>query len=135
MIRAVAVAVLSKILQRSYSSYLRKCSYYATSLLSDSGKQRSVSNIRNNERAQERMMQKFDTPAPISAVLDIPAGRIQFIAADRADTTVEVRPANPAKSRDTKTAEQTTVASADGVLRIAAPTSSNQLFGPSGSLE
>ena len=25
-------------------------------------------------------MQKFDTPAPISAVLDIPAGRIQFIA-------------------------------------------------------
>ena len=45
-------------------------------------------------------MQKFDTPAPITAVLDIPAGRIQFIAADRADTTVEVRPANPAKSRD-----------------------------------
>ena len=38
-------------------------------------------------------MQKFDTPAPISAVLDIPAGRIQFIAADRADTTVEVLPA------------------------------------------
>ena len=38
-------------------------------------------------------MQKFDTPAPISAVLDIPAGRVQFIAADRADTTVEVLPA------------------------------------------
>jgi hypothetical protein len=33
-------------------------------------------------------MQKFDTPAPISAVLDIPAGRVQLIAADRADTTV-----------------------------------------------
>ena len=32
-------------------------------------------------------MQKFDTPAPVSAVLDIPAGRIQFIAADRTDTT------------------------------------------------
>jgi hypothetical protein len=79
------------------------------------------------------MMQKFDTPAPISAVLDIPAGRIQFIAADRADTTVEVRPANPAKSRDTKTAEQTTVAYADGVLRVTAP--DNQVFGPSGSLE
>jgi len=78
-------------------------------------------------------MQKFDTPGPISAVLDIPAGRIQFIAADRADTTVEVRPANPAKSRDTKTAEQATVAYADGVLRVTAP--DNQLFGPSGSLE
>ncbi|WP_330242787.1 DUF4097 domain-containing protein [Streptomyces sp. NBC_00562] len=80
-------------------------------------------------------MQKFDTPAPISAVLDIPAGRIQVIAADRADTTVEVLPANPSKSRDTKTAEQTAVVYADGVLRITAPTSDNQLFGPSGSLE
>ncbi|CAM5740737.1 hypothetical protein SALBM311S_12195 [Streptomyces alboniger] len=65
-------------------------------------------------------MQKFDTPAPISAVLDIPAGRVQFIAADRADTTVEVLPANPSKSRDTKAAEQATVAYDDGVLRISA---------------
>ena len=69
------------------------------------------------------------------AVLDIPAGRIQIIAADRADTTVEVRPANPAKSRDTKTADQTTVADARGVLKITASAPSNQLFGPSGSLE
>jgi len=80
-------------------------------------------------------MQKFDTPAPISAVLDIPAGRIQLIAADRADTTVEVRPASPSRSRDIKTAERTTVAYADGVLRITAPAPDNQLFGPSGSLE
>ncbi|WP_431965293.1 DUF4097 family beta strand repeat-containing protein [Actinacidiphila sp. bgisy160] len=80
-------------------------------------------------------MQKFDTPALISAVVDIPAGRIQFIAADRADTTVEVLPADPAKSRDIKTAEQTTVTYADGVLRITAPTPDNRLFGPSGSLE
>ncbi len=80
-------------------------------------------------------MQKFDTPAPITAVLDIPAGRIQFIAADRADTTVEVRPADPSKSRDTKAAEQITVAYADGVLRITASAPGSQLFGPSGSLE
>jgi putative adhesin len=80
-------------------------------------------------------MQKFDTPAPIAAVLDIPAGRVQLIAADRADTTVEVLPADPAKSRDTKAAEQTTVAYTDGVLRIATSTSGNQFLGPSGSLE
>lgn len=80
-------------------------------------------------------MQKFETPAPISAVLDIPAGRIQFIAADRADTTVEVLPASLSKGRDTKAAEQTTVAYADGVLRISSANSSNQLFGPSGSVE
>jgi hypothetical protein len=81
------------------------------------------------------MMQKFDTPTPISAVLDIPAGRIQFIAADRADTTVEVLPANPSKNRDVQTAEQTTVAYADGVLRIHTPEPKNQLSGPSGSLD
>ncbi|MFE4424054.1 DUF4097 family beta strand repeat-containing protein [Streptomyces sp. NPDC056817] len=80
-------------------------------------------------------MQKFDTPAPISAVLDIPAGRVQFIAADRADTTVEVLPANPSKKRDVQTAEQTTVTYTDGVLRIHTPEPKNQAFGPSGSLE
>ncbi|GAA3218977.1 DUF4097 family beta strand repeat-containing protein [Nonomuraea helvata] len=80
-------------------------------------------------------MQKFGTLAPISAVLDIPAGRVQFIAADRADTTVEVRPANAAKSRDVKAAEQTTVAYADGVLRIETVAEKNQYFGPSGSIE
>ncbi|MEJ8661678.1 DUF4097 family beta strand repeat-containing protein [Streptomyces sp. MS1.AVA.4] len=79
-------------------------------------------------------MQKFDTTAPISAVLNIPAGRVQFIAADRGDTTVEVLPADPSKNRDTKTAEQTTVTYADGVLRITTPAPGNQLLGPSGSL-
>ncbi len=80
------------------------------------------------------MMQKFATPAPISAVLDIPAGRVQFIAADRADTAVEVLPANASKSRDVKAAEQTTVEYADGVLRIDNP-ARNQYLGPSGAVE
>jgi DUF4097 and DUF4098 domain-containing protein YvlB len=94
--------------------------------------QRSVSVIRNSE-SKENTMQKFDTPAPVTTVLDIPAGRIQLIAADRADTTVEVLPADPAKRRDVQSAEQTTVAYADGVLRIHTSDSRNQLFGP-GSL-
>jgi DUF4097 and DUF4098 domain-containing protein YvlB len=79
-------------------------------------------------------MQKFDTPAPISAVLDIPAGRVRFIAADRADTTVEVLPADASKDRDVKVAEQTTVEYGDGVLRIEA-SAKNQILGPSGSIE
>jgi DUF4097 and DUF4098 domain-containing protein YvlB len=79
-------------------------------------------------------MQKFDTTAPITAVLDIPAGRVQFIAADRSDTTVEVRPADASKSRDVKVAEQTTVEYADGVLRIVA-SAKNQILGNSGSIE
>jgi hypothetical protein len=80
-------------------------------------------------------MPKFDTPAPIAAVLDIPAGRIQVIAADRADTVVEVRPADPAKSRDLRTAEQTTVSYADGVLRIQAAAPKSPLLGSAGSVE
>ncbi|MFJ8658390.1 DUF4097 family beta strand repeat-containing protein [Streptomyces sp. NPDC093795] len=80
-------------------------------------------------------MQKFDTPAAIVAVLDIPAGRIQFIAADRADTTVEVLPADASKSRDVKAAEAITVAYADGVLRIEAPEATNRVLGNSGSVE
>lgn len=80
-------------------------------------------------------MQKFTTPATVTAVLDIPAGRIQLIAADRTDTTVEVRPADPAKSRDVKAAGQTEVTYTDGVLRIQAPEAKNQLFGPSGTVE
>ncbi|MER5324648.1 DUF4097 family beta strand repeat-containing protein [Streptosporangium roseum] len=80
-------------------------------------------------------MQKFDTPTPVTAVLDIPAGRIQLIAADRADTVVEVLPANASKSRDVKAAEQTEVAYGDGVLRIKAPEAKNQILGASGSIE
>ncbi|GAA0216725.1 DUF4097 family beta strand repeat-containing protein [Saccharothrix mutabilis subsp. mutabilis] len=79
-------------------------------------------------------MQTFATPAPISALLDIPAGQVRFIAADRDDTTVEVRPADPAKSRDVKVAEQTVVEYGDGVLQITAE-AKNQLFGASGYIE
>ena len=55
-------------------------------------------------------MQQFATPAPVTAILAIPAGRIQVTAADRADTTVEIRPADPAKGRDVKLAAQVTAA-------------------------
>jgi hypothetical protein len=79
------------------------------------------------------MIQNFDTPAPISAVLDIPAGHVRFIAADRVDTAVEVLPVDAAKGRDVKVAEQTAVAYADGVLRIEAKT--KQILGASGAIE
>ncbi|MFB7977757.1 DUF4097 family beta strand repeat-containing protein [Streptomyces vinaceus] len=80
-------------------------------------------------------MQKFDTTAPIAVVLDVAAGRVQLIAADRADTVVEVRPANASKSRDVKAAEETAVAFADGVLRIETPVGKHQVLGAPGSVE
>ncbi|MFH8442449.1 DUF4097 family beta strand repeat-containing protein [Streptomyces sp. NPDC018026] len=79
-------------------------------------------------------MQTFDTPAPISALLDVPAGRIRFIAADRTDTTVEVLPADASKGRDVKVAEQTRVEFGDGVLRIETPVR-HQFMGASGAVE
>ncbi|MGW1073502.1 DUF4097 family beta strand repeat-containing protein [Streptomyces sp. NPDC002537] len=80
-------------------------------------------------------MQKFDTPAPVFAVLDIPAGRVRFIAAHRADTTVEILPADASKGRDVKAAERTTVTYDDGVLRIEDSQAKNRILGPSGSVE
>ncbi|MER7953273.1 DUF4097 family beta strand repeat-containing protein [Streptomyces sp. NPDC096030] len=80
-------------------------------------------------------MQKFATAAAVSAVLDVPAGRIQFIAADRTDVTVEVLPANASKSRDVEAAERATVDFADGVLRVQAPAPKNQILGGSGYVE
>ncbi|WP_306313300.1 DUF4097 family beta strand repeat-containing protein [Streptomyces hydrogenans] len=80
-------------------------------------------------------MQKFATTAPIAAVVAVPAGQLRFIAADRADVTVEVRPSNAGRSRDVKAAEETSVSFADGVLRVAAPEARNQLFGQTGSVE
>jgi DUF4097 and DUF4098 domain-containing protein YvlB len=79
-------------------------------------------------------MQTFDTPTPISAVLDIPSGNVRFIAADRADTTVEVLPADASKSRDVKAAERTTVEYGDGVLRIGT-SARNHVLGDSGAVE
>ena len=75
-------------------------------------------------------MQKFDTPTPVSAVLDIPSGSVRFIAADRADTTVEILPADASKSRDVNAAKQTTVVYGDGVLRIETSSEANRAIGP-----
>ncbi|MEU5879865.1 DUF4097 family beta strand repeat-containing protein [Spirillospora sp. NPDC047279] len=55
------------------------------------------------------------------------------MAADRADTVVEVLPADPSKGRDVKVAEQATVDYAGGVLRIQAK-AGNQVLGASGSV-
>ncbi|PJN22273.1 DUF4097 family beta strand repeat-containing protein [Kitasatospora sp. CB02891] len=80
-------------------------------------------------------MQKFATPTAITAVIDIPAGHLRLIAADRTDTVVEVLPSNPSKSRDVKAAEQTEVVLADGVLRIVTADANHRLIGPTGALE
>jgi DUF4097 and DUF4098 domain-containing protein YvlB len=80
-------------------------------------------------------MLQFATAAPAAVTVDLPAGRIQVIAADRADTTVDIRPADPAKKRDVTAAEQATAVMEDGVVRIAAAAPRSGLLGATGSLE
>ena len=80
-------------------------------------------------------MQTFTTPAPVTAVLAVPAGRIQVIAADRGDTTVEVLPADPGKGRDVNAAQRVEVTYADGVLRVQAADPTSLALGASGSVE
>src|SRR6202035_4440064 len=84
--------------------------------------------------AQEHTMQTFATPAPITAVLTVPAGRIHVTATGRDDTTVEIRPADPAKSRDVKLAARVTASYTDGVLRVPAPAAS-RVLGSTGAVE
>ncbi|SES19087.1 DUF4097 and DUF4098 domain-containing protein YvlB [Lentzea xinjiangensis] len=66
-------------------------------------------------------MPKFETPQPISVLLDIYSGFVQVIASDRADTAVDVRPSDPSDSSDVEAAQKTRVDYADGVLTIRGP--------------
>ncbi|NEY35814.1 DUF4097 family beta strand repeat protein [Streptomyces sp. PRKS01-65] len=78
-------------------------------------------------------MPSFDTPEPISATARVEAGSLQFTAGDRPDTVVEVRPRDPGKDLDVRTADQTEVACAGGVLTIRTPKAS--LFGRTGVVD
>jgi hypothetical protein len=78
-------------------------------------------------------MPSFDTPEPISATARVEAGSLQFTAGERTDTVVEVRPRDPGKDLDVRTADQTEVACAGGVLTIRTPKSS--LFGRTGVVD
>ncbi|MGH3207709.1 MAG: hypothetical protein ACRDNO_08095, partial [Trebonia sp.] len=93
-----------------------------------------MSSSATRQSAQEPVMQTFATPAPVTAVVAVPAGRIRLAAADRDTTTVEVRPADPNKRRDVKLAAQVTAAYADGVLRVTAP-AGHRVLGSFGAVE
>lgn len=76
----------------------------------------------------------FDTPEPISATAQVEAGSIRFIAADRLDTLVGVRPRDPKKDQDVRAADQTEVIYAGGLLVIRTP-KGRRLVGPSGAVD
>jgi DUF4097 and DUF4098 domain-containing protein YvlB len=66
-------------------------------------------------------MTTFVSPQPINVTIDVAIGSARFIASDRTDTVVEVRPTNPANASDVKAAEATRVEFTDGRLEVMAP--------------
>ncbi|MFF2505127.1 DUF4097 domain-containing protein [Streptomyces sp. NPDC058067] len=78
-------------------------------------------------------MPSFDTPEPISVIAHVGAGSLRLTASDRADTTVDVRPASPKRDKDVRAAEQTEVSYASGVLTVR--TKERRLVGPSGAVD
>ncbi|MER5869795.1 DUF4097 family beta strand repeat-containing protein [Streptomyces sp. NPDC002044] len=79
-------------------------------------------------------MPSFDTPEPISATAHVDAGSIRFTAGDRPDTVVEVRPRDPEKEQDVRSADQTDVTYASGVLTVRTP-KPRYLFGRTGTVD
>lgn len=79
-------------------------------------------------------MPSFDTPEPISATAHVEAGSIRFTAGDRLDTVVEVRPRDPKRDQDVRSADQTEVTYASGVLTVRTPKPRNP-FGRTGTVD
>ncbi|MGX9790891.1 DUF4097 family beta strand repeat-containing protein [Mycobacterium sp. MMS18-G62] len=63
-------------------------------------------------------MPNFDTPQPISAVIEIAAGSVRLVATDRSDTVVEVRPRDESRPHDVRAAEQVRVDFDNGTLMV-----------------
>ncbi|WP_434599862.1 DUF4097 family beta strand repeat-containing protein [Streptomyces sp. A5-4] len=79
-------------------------------------------------------MPSFDTPQPISVNAHVDAGSIQFAAADRADTVVNVAPSDPKKDKDVRAAEQTEVTYEGGVLTVRTPKPRYRVVGPTSAV-
>lgn len=81
-------------------------------------------------------MPTFDTPEPISAVVELTVGDASITASDRTDTVVQVRPSDGSNDADVRAAEQTRVEYAAGRLLVKAPKQRGLgLFGKTGSVD
>ena len=66
-------------------------------------------------------MSHFETPQPISVVLELRVADVRVAAGERADTIVQVRPSDSSRRDDVTAAEQTRVEYAEGRLLVKAP--------------
>jgi DUF4097 and DUF4098 domain-containing protein YvlB len=81
-------------------------------------------------------MPTFDTPEPISAVVELVVGDVRITASDRNDTAVEIHPSDESHEPDVRAAEQTRVEYSAGQLLVKGPRQrSLSLFGKPGSID
>ncbi|MEU8530039.1 MULTISPECIES: DUF4097 family beta strand repeat-containing protein [Streptomyces] len=79
-------------------------------------------------------MPSYDTPEPITAVLEFDIGTARIVAGKQSTTVVEVVPSNGAEEIDVKAAEQTKVTYANGTLTLKGP-KKRSVFGKVGSID
>ncbi|WP_406864261.1 DUF4097 family beta strand repeat-containing protein [Streptomyces sp. HUAS MG47] len=79
-------------------------------------------------------MPSYDTPDPITAVLEFDAGTARVLAGKRTTTVVEVLPRDAGEEADVKAVQQTKVTYADGTLTLKGPRK-RSLFGRTGSID
>jgi DUF4097 and DUF4098 domain-containing protein YvlB len=63
----------------------------------------------------------FDTPEPISVVLELTVGNVRLVASERTDTVVEIRPTDESDASDVEAVGQIRVDYTGGTLRVIGP--------------
>ncbi|MEV5973441.1 DUF4097 family beta strand repeat-containing protein [Streptomyces sp. NPDC051921] len=79
-------------------------------------------------------MPSYETPQPITVIVEFDLGNVQLTASGRTDTVVEVLPSTGVEDNDVKTVQQTKVTYANGVLTIKGPKKRSP-FGKVGSID
>ncbi|VVJ20260.1 Uncharacterised protein [Amycolatopsis camponoti] len=79
-------------------------------------------------------MPVFPTPEPITATIDVSVADVRIVASERAETTVEIEPADPTDGEDVKAVARTHVEFAGGELLVKGPKYVTKLWGKAGAL-
>jgi hypothetical protein len=79
-------------------------------------------------------MTTFETPSPITVIVELGIGDLLIAAGDRTDTVVDVRPSDPTKTADVVAAERVRVEYEDGRLLVKATRAWKQ-YAPRGGRE
>ncbi|MFD7324851.1 DUF4097 domain-containing protein [Streptomyces sp. NPDC059875] len=79
-------------------------------------------------------MPTFETPEPISAVVELDAGTARITAGKRTDTVVEVLPRDGSNDKDVRAVQQTQVSCSGGRLSVKTP-KNRSVFGKPGAVE